>query len=270
MAAAAAGATMGLIFLPIPVVGQILGGALGAFLANAALPSDPEPGQEDKPEESRAADAERDAKVVAISKEESKVLDRVVVYLKDYLDKEQKHFPPTNVYPESLVSRFNNALRARNIEHAGEISTLLHDVALADQETISVLSAVQELRRQLHGPQADIKATYSKSHGDAIEFLLTNYGDDIRTGTLGPGQLQARDRNLYKYASAQLRDTGKTLGDFFDEQKKEVGISGTALARRAQAAAVILGTSESEAARFLRTLQPERLGARLEQKERVR
>jgi hypothetical protein len=241
-----------------PVIGHLVGGALGAWFGGAAYG--------DKETESTQRLAQKtshqiEESPVEITEEESIVLDSVIIYLRDYLNNSEQSASNNEIYPNSLIKNFEGALREHGVQNVGEIVDLLRSVALSDNSTMAIFEAIGEMRSQLHGQRSGPKPSYSKNMGDPVRYLLENYGEDIRTGRLGPGQLHAEDANLYKYASAKLRDDGSTLGGFFELQKASVGNNGSNLQRRARAAAVILNTSEVEAARFLRTLQPTRLGS---------
>lgn len=274
MGAAAAGAVVGNVVFP--VVGGLIGGAIGAFFGNRSFDANrhsthPSARSEESAVEASQVQAVEASNNIDISAEEIKVLDDVVVYLRRYLEQNPDNYLASDIYPSSLIADFEAALRARGVANTEEVVEILRTLALSDKASVEIFNAVDELRTQYHGERVSLKVAYSNTVGNPVEFLLKNYGEEIRSGKLGSGQLQLTDPNLYKYASAELKGQGKTIGELFEEQRQDAGRAGSNVARRARAAATILNTSEVEAAKFFRSLHPERVRAPEEKKiERAR
>lgn len=127
---------------------------------------------------------------------------------------------------------------------------------------LSVLDAVAELREQVHGEKTAAKQPYPgrRSGVDAVDYLLKNYGTEIKGGRLGPGQLHLLDQNLYVAVRHQLSEAKPpaTIAAFLESHAPEEK-HGSAFQRRIRACAQILDTDEESTARFLSNVRGDRL-----------
>jgi hypothetical protein len=122
---------------------------------------------------------------------------------------------------------------------------------------LSVLSAVMELREQFHGHAGNKPSYPGKRSGiTPADFVIEHYADNIRAGSIGPGQLAISDRRLYGALRDDLRaqDPPQSMANFFDSVRLE-NKRGKLSERRVRACAAVLGANDDQAARFFGTLR---------------
>jgi len=161
-------------------------------------------------------------------------------------------------------ARFEAFLLARgeSPERAAEQRLALSLFMAKHMPDIGVLSAVQDLRELAGSSKAESKGKYPgrrKCDIAPVDYLLANYGDEIRDGRLTPGRLSAIDSYLYQAVRVQLwRDpTIKTVTELFDTIRPE-SMRVDRTTRRDKACAQILGTTELEASRFFELVRSTR------------
>ena len=127
---------------------------------------------------------------------------------------------------------------------------------------LDVLDAVSELRDQFHSKKVVCKTRFPgrRSGTDAKAFTLEQYGDEIRSGALGPGRLETIDQNLYMSLRQRLESEtpARSVAEFFAEHAAEEK-QGSPLARRINACASILDTTPTDAGRFFAGVRPDRV-----------
>jgi len=206
--------------------------------------------------------------------------------LGEFITNIEKHYLSSAILNEKFEDLQRACLENGEDELAGQILKLAsrvkspsswasrvqeQQITLASPADPSVQAAVMELRDQFWNREVPRQRPYPgrRSGVDPVEFVTENYGSYIRSGQLGPGQLQGFDRNLYMALRDELprravqaikggrQDAPDTVAAFF-EQMADESKRGSPFQRRVRACATILGTSETNAARFF-GIRPERV-----------
>lgn len=174
--------------------------------------------------------------------------------------------------PDNIGRRFSQFLRERGASDR-DIAKELNLFLQQELPEFTALSAVRELREQYRSEKVRVTKPYPgrRSGVEAVAYLMEHYGDDIRSGLLGPGKLQKLDQNLYIGVQAELsqRTPPQTIGEFFDVNTAETK-KGSPFQRRVRACAELLDTTEEDSARFFSGMRADRVKKSREPHSRAR
>ncbi len=205
---------------------------------------------------------------------------KVKVKYRDIFDGEfieAEHKPAS---PLGVGDAFAEFLKDNGVDDTKAASFLDRFIA-EKMPDLAVLAAVKELRELHKRERVRDKPIFPgrKSDVDAVGYLLRHYGDDIRANRLGPGRVQVLDKHLYNSVNIALSNTtprpefgGKTIAqhyfpegdppasirELFDRLSAK-GVFLTPLEERARACAIVLDSTDEEAARFFSTLRTDRV-----------
>lgn len=180
---------------------------------------------------------------------------------------------PVDYYLYLLGSGFGEYLRRTQsldsnfkAKHASHMGQLLESYLSRQVPEIELIGVVRDLRKLLHaekidGPLAEYPGR--KAGVSAVEFTRTHYADAIRSGSLGPGQLQLIDKKLANALRHELasEEPARSVSDFFNEVYGWRKERTSPLQLKLQLCARLLGVTEIEAAEFLSGIRPDRVRA---------
>lgn len=122
------------------------------------------------------------------------------------------------------------------------------------ESSAPILNSAHQLRQMARHEGTERKKPYPglRAKVDPIQFLSEQYGEDIASGNLGPGQLSLIDNTLYTAIRYRLRDQSppKTMQEFFEGLRLPSAERRSPRERRAYACAILIGQNVEAATRF--------------------
>ncbi len=133
-------------------------------------------------------------------------------------------------------------------------------VEFIDREVpeINAIPAIRELRWQSQRKKIEASPPYPglRNGADPIDYLMSHYGEAIRSGELGPGRLDRLDPLLHASVRSTLKamEPSRSMAEFFTEQAGGRAPA-TMLQRRLEACTEILDSTPIDAAKFFSSVR---------------